>query len=241
MTASTRPARRSSGAQILDQAPGVPGLELDLYARRRGSELPQRARHAPRQGVREIPDPQAHARVLARAACRSHRVVRLAQDVARLGEQRGARPGQGHCALGSVEELHAQLLLELADLLADRRVGDVQALGARRKRSSSATATKYLRWRSSMALVPSRVGACWSRHTAGERCAKRGPRPRWRPQRPPARARTAPRPRSPSHSRRRARPAGVGSRSPSRSRAARRRRTSPRRRGSRTRRRGPRR
>ena len=43
-------------------------------------------------------------------------------------QQGGAGIGEGDAPLGAVEETHAQLLLELADLLADRRLGDVQAL-----------------------------------------------------------------------------------------------------------------
>src|SRR6185369_11294221 len=39
-----------------------------------------------------------------------------------------ARVGELDAALVAVEEAHAELLLELADLLADRRLGDVQPL-----------------------------------------------------------------------------------------------------------------
>jgi hypothetical protein len=56
------------------------------------------------------------------------RDLRLLQDAPGLVEERGSRRGQGHAALRAVEEPHAKLLLELAHLLADGRLRDVQAL-----------------------------------------------------------------------------------------------------------------
>src|SRR4051794_31478973 len=57
-----------------------------------------------------------------------HGGVGGAQHAARLLEQRTARGGQRDAALRAVEEPDAELLLELADLLADRRLGDVEPL-----------------------------------------------------------------------------------------------------------------
>ena len=50
------------------------------------------------------------------------------QDPARLDEQGRAGLGEGDAAVGAVEQPHAELGLELADLLADRRLRHVQAL-----------------------------------------------------------------------------------------------------------------
>ena len=52
----------------------------------------------------------------------------LLQDQARLTGESAAGIGQLHPALGSVKQLAAQLLLELADLLAERRLGDMSLL-----------------------------------------------------------------------------------------------------------------
>src|SRR4051812_17703919 len=56
------------------------------------------------------------------------RDIRLLEHAARLLEHRRAGDGQRHAALSAVEEPDAELVLELADLLADRRLSDVQAL-----------------------------------------------------------------------------------------------------------------
>jgi len=50
------------------------------------------------------------------------------EDLARPHEERGARRGQLDLALVAREQLRADLLLELADLLAERRLGHVQPL-----------------------------------------------------------------------------------------------------------------
>ncbi|MNT77283.1 hypothetical protein D3C72_2163790 [compost metagenome] len=48
-------------------------------------------------------------------------------------EQEAARLGQAQRAGRALEELHAQLLFKLADLAAERRLGDVQARGRQRE------------------------------------------------------------------------------------------------------------
>src|SRR5581483_6714478 len=50
------------------------------------------------------------------------------QDATRLVEKRGSRRRQGHGVGRAVKEAHPELLLELAHLLADGRLGDVQPL-----------------------------------------------------------------------------------------------------------------
>src|SRR3954468_18589342 len=51
------------------------------------------------------------------------------EDLPRALEERGAGRGQLHAVLVAQQQLGADLLLELADLLAQRRLGHVQALG----------------------------------------------------------------------------------------------------------------
>src|SRR3954453_18643874 len=57
-----------------------------------------------------------------------HGGVGGAQHAARLLEQCSARRGQRDAAVRAVEEPDAELVLELADLLADGRLGDVEPL-----------------------------------------------------------------------------------------------------------------
>src|SRR3954451_9931147 len=52
----------------------------------------------------------------------------MAQDMPGLLEQRPSGDGEHDAARRAVEQPHAELLLELADLLADRGLGDVEAI-----------------------------------------------------------------------------------------------------------------
>ena len=54
--------------------------------------------------------------------------LRLLEHAAGLRQQRPSRIGEQDAALRAVEQLHAELGLELADLLADGGLRDVQAL-----------------------------------------------------------------------------------------------------------------
>ena len=56
--------------------------------------------------------------------------VRLVEHPAGLFEQRRARVGERDAALRAVEQAHAELVLELADLLAHGRLRHVQPLGS---------------------------------------------------------------------------------------------------------------
>ena len=117
------------GAELFDQAVGRAGLQRDLDGRRGAGEMAQRARHARGQRVREVADAQAHRHAIASVAGRLLRHFGVAQDVARLLEQRDAGGGERDAALGAVEQLDSELLLELAYLLAHRGLGHVEALG----------------------------------------------------------------------------------------------------------------
>ena len=51
------------------------------------------------------------------------------EDTSRVGKKGDAGGGEGDRPRGAVDELHAELALELLDLPAQRRLGHVQALG----------------------------------------------------------------------------------------------------------------
>jgi hypothetical protein len=60
-------------------------------------------------------------------------LVEVGEQPAGLGQERGARGGEPDAAAGAVEQRCADLLLEEGDLLAERRLGHVQALGGARE------------------------------------------------------------------------------------------------------------
>src|SRR5437879_4044735 len=64
-----------------------------------------------------------------RSRTQASRVLRLRQHLPRILEEPLAGIRQPHPPLGPIEEPDAELLLELADLFAQRRLGDVQSLG----------------------------------------------------------------------------------------------------------------
>ena len=61
------------------------------------------------------------------------RTLGSAQDLPRLLQENATRLGQLHVPTRAVQQCHIHLLLELADLQAQRRLGDVQALGRPRE------------------------------------------------------------------------------------------------------------
>ena len=61
------------------------------------------------------------------------RLLQLLQDGARVSEEQRARLGQRHVALHAMKERRAQLILELPDLLADRRLRHIELFGRARK------------------------------------------------------------------------------------------------------------
>jgi hypothetical protein len=76
------------------------------------------------------------------ALCRANHLASLCQRAPRFFEHHPAGVGQLHVAARAMEQAHAQLFFELADLLAERWLCDMQALRPRVKCSSSATATR---------------------------------------------------------------------------------------------------
>jgi hypothetical protein len=123
-------------------------------AGRRDREVAQGARDARGERVGQVADAQAHGRLVAGGARRVLGHLRVAQDMPRLLEQGGAGGRERDAALGTVEEPDPELLLELAYLFADGRLRDVQAFRRLAEMQLLATATKYLRWRSSIAALP---------------------------------------------------------------------------------------
>ena len=74
---------------------------------------------------------------------RAHgRVLEPPQRDAHVVQEGLAGLGQRDAAIVAVEQLHAQLALQLRDLQAERRLGDVRRAAARVKFSSSASTAK---------------------------------------------------------------------------------------------------
>lgn len=74
-------------------------------------------------------EPQAAALTAAGGTRDGRRLVRPAEQLARLGKQRLTGGRERGAATVAVEELHAKLRLERADLLAHARLREVQPLG----------------------------------------------------------------------------------------------------------------
>jgi hypothetical protein len=122
-TTSSRWARRS-----LDESQRGSGREVNLDAGGGHGEVAQRARHASRKRIGQAADAQARGGLGAGAARRLLCDLGVAQHAPRLLEEGAAGTREGDAALAAIEELDPELLLELADLLAHRRLGDVQTL-----------------------------------------------------------------------------------------------------------------
>jgi hypothetical protein len=117
------------GADLLDQPQGGCSLEMDLNGPRGSAEALECDRHFGRKGVWEQADAQLLDGTLRRVARRKLRELSLAEHSSRLYEERLACNGQGHLSLRAVEQTDAELLLEFTNLLANRRLGDVQPFG----------------------------------------------------------------------------------------------------------------
>ena len=114
----------------LGQLAGAAFLEHQPHIGRGIAKAPDHGRH---EGVEGRRAGEAHcqpaglaARHLAHAV---HGLVHQRDDVARVRQQRAAAFGQFHAARQTVEQRHAQFLLQRADLLAERRLTDAQAFG----------------------------------------------------------------------------------------------------------------
>ena len=119
----------ASVTQPVDHAPRCAGLELHVKVRVRAREPAQRAGHRRGQRVAQIADAQPGGRSLARSARDACRDIGLSEDRASLVEHRCAGRSQRHGARRSIEQTHPELILELADLLTDRRLRHMHALG----------------------------------------------------------------------------------------------------------------
>lgn len=64
-----------------------------------------------------------------RVSGRQPRCLGVVQHTSSLGQQRGSGIGERDAPLAAVEEPHTELVLELSNLLADCRLGDVPPLG----------------------------------------------------------------------------------------------------------------
>ena len=78
---------------------------------------------------RDQPQMQRPTHLLAMAAGHLAKALRLAQHLARLGHQLQSRLGKQHLAAGALQKHHPQLLLQLADLIAQGGLADEAALG----------------------------------------------------------------------------------------------------------------
>src|SRR4029077_4074136 len=92
-------------------------------------ETLQRSRHASRERRRNVADPQTAGRAITGATGRQPRYLGIVQDASSLRQQGSSGDRERDMPLVSVEQPHTQLVLELANLLADGRLRDVQPLG----------------------------------------------------------------------------------------------------------------
>src|SRR6185312_2860820 len=88
-----------------------------------------RAEDGGRQRRRRVADAEAGVGVAVGVASGLPGPLREQEHAPGLLEHRGSGIGQGDLARGPVQQVDAELLLELANLLADRGLGDVEALG----------------------------------------------------------------------------------------------------------------
>jgi hypothetical protein len=116
-------------SHAFEQVARAARLERDADSRRHRGEAAQQPGHRHRDGVGEVADPKAADRPLVGLPRGALGDVCLYEDAPRLVEHRGAGVGERDAAMVAVEQPDAQLRLELAHLLADGRLGDVQALG----------------------------------------------------------------------------------------------------------------
>ena len=104
-------------------------MQLDQRKLYFGKALPVCAQDSGKNGPRREVD-IAHAQTAdltrSRTARRPHRAVGVGQRAARLGEKRPSRLSERHAPFRARQEHHAQFALEVLDLLAQRRLHDVE-------------------------------------------------------------------------------------------------------------------
>ena len=93
-----------------------------------GPECPAERRQRLEAGAPRVGDPQPPERAGRRALGVLGRPVGVRQRPPRSREERATGVGEPHLAGRAVEELDAEVALELADRSAERRLGHVQAL-----------------------------------------------------------------------------------------------------------------
>ena len=129
------PGLELARADGLDDLRGVQADDAHAHARMAAAELGDEV--DPRVVARRAPRPEG-GRAAAQLAHGDHRVARRLGRVQRsLGvrTQRVARLGRLQPAADALEEPHAELRLEPAHLLRQRRLGQVELLGGRRERA----------------------------------------------------------------------------------------------------------
>ena len=104
-----------------------PSAKHQMHVRRAFAETPDDRRHErmKRRRARE-PHGQAARLALRHAPHAVNGLVHQGDDVARVFQQRAPAFGELHAARQPVKERHAQLRLQHADLLAERRLADAQ-------------------------------------------------------------------------------------------------------------------
>jgi hypothetical protein len=94
-------------------------------------------------GVFDVADAQAAFVAAPEPLGQSFQPRGMGEEGLGLGQEGAAVARQADALLAALEQRQAQPFLQLGDLPAQRRLGDVQRSAARPTCSSSATATKY--------------------------------------------------------------------------------------------------
>ena len=103
----------------------VRGDELEAHRRVFVEQVAQHRRQEPLAEIVAGRDPQGRGRAPGKLGELAERRLGPAPELTHDGQRRLARGGQPHAPAGALEELHAEVGLELADLLAHGRRGDV--------------------------------------------------------------------------------------------------------------------
>ena len=104
-------------------------MQLDLDVGRRGAEALDDPRHDRQQRRADEVDPQSAGLAGVDPPRGGDRAVELAEQLTGVAQERLAGRGQLDPSARAGQQRAAELLLELAYLLAQRRLGDVQAGG----------------------------------------------------------------------------------------------------------------
>jgi len=133
-------------ADSRDQLGGEPGLEGGLDILHRSGQALQRLRHACRETSRRVTDPQTGCGAGTGVVSREPRHFDLLQNATRLRQESGSCLRQRNLPLGPVQQPHTEFRFEFANLLANRRLCDVQS-------RRGATEVQFLRDRDEISEV----------------------------------------------------------------------------------------